>query len=624
LDNWSRSFPEQTTARRELSGYVCLRTAPSPLDSDEGDVAKEERLDALWKHTATVVRDLARQSPRLTIGILTRRNATVGRLIYELGKLEVEASEEGGNPLTDSAAVQLVLSLLTLADHPGHTAAGFHVASSPLGRVLGYTSHRDERQAHQFSARLRERLVEQGYGGFVQELVPQLQESCNARELRRLVQLAAMGDEFDALGPTLRPGDFVSYVDRQRREEPTNARVRVMNIHQAKGLEFDIVVLPELDQQFYRPPRYVTRSPFPGSPPDLVALYRNEHCLELAGGLLQEARRQTLGRSMQEALCLLYVAMTRAIHSLQMIILPETNAKARLPKTHAGLVRAALAPDRPAAPETVLFQHGDPHWFEKIAFPEADQADQPSVCEPKRIALKFAPSTARRRLDRATPSGQKTSRHRSWNEVWGTRPAEARMRGTLVHRWLERLDWLEDGPPVDRQLRDVRPGEFSVTADIEAAETLLLSAMAQPAIKQLFLRESYADWIAAVASRVCGDRVESLSDSFDLSVRHELPFAYLFDEKLMVGNIDRLVLATRNGEPVAADVLDFKTDVLSSADALRERIELYRGQMTAYREAVSRLFELEVERITVRLAFLSIGQVETLEFSNDLKAGAAR
>ena len=53
-------------------------------------------------------------------------------MIYELGKLGVSASEEGGNPITDSPAVEVILSLLTLSDHPGDGIAAFHIENCPL------------------------------------------------------------------------------------------------------------------------------------------------------------------------------------------------------------------------------------------------------------------------------------------------------------------------------------------------------------------------------------------------------------------------------------------------------------------------------------------------------------
>ena len=47
--------------------------------------------------------------------------------------------------------------------------------------------------------------------------------------------------------PPYEAGDFIEMVSATKVEDPSAADVRVMNIHQSKGLQFDIVVLPELD-----------------------------------------------------------------------------------------------------------------------------------------------------------------------------------------------------------------------------------------------------------------------------------------------------------------------------------------------------------------------------------------
>ena len=74
------------------------------------------------------------------------------RLIYALRRDHgIDASEEGGNPLTDSPAVQLLLSVLALADHPGDTAARFHVAHSPLAEPLGLTDYADAEAARRLA-----------------------------------------------------------------------------------------------------------------------------------------------------------------------------------------------------------------------------------------------------------------------------------------------------------------------------------------------------------------------------------------------------------------------------------------------------------------------------------------
>jgi ATP-dependent helicase/nuclease subunit A len=62
---------------------------------------------------------------------------------------------------------------------------------------------------------------------------------------------------------------------------------------------------------------------------------------------------------------------------------------------------------------------------------------------------------------------------------------------------------------------------------------------------------------------------------------------------------------------IAAEVLDFKTDTIAAGDkrALAERVEFYRPQIEAYRQAVAKLYHLELKCITARLVFLSANAV---------------
>ena len=142
--------------------------------------------------------------------------------------------------------MQIVLSAMTLADHPGDRVARFHVAHSPLGPVVGIADHANELAAHRAMARLRRQLIDDGYGRTLYAWAQILSHQCDEHDLRRLEQLVALGYTFGERAG-VRPGEFVAYVEKTKVEDPTATRVRVMTVHQAKGLEFDIVVLPELD-----------------------------------------------------------------------------------------------------------------------------------------------------------------------------------------------------------------------------------------------------------------------------------------------------------------------------------------------------------------------------------------
>ncbi|HUR27702.1 MAG TPA: UvrD-helicase domain-containing protein, partial [Planctomycetota bacterium] len=75
--------------------------------------------------------ELHAAQPDWKIAFLVRSKKLVPRLIERLGRAGLSASGEGGNPLTDSSAVNAALSLLELADHPADDTLVFHVVTSP-------------------------------------------------------------------------------------------------------------------------------------------------------------------------------------------------------------------------------------------------------------------------------------------------------------------------------------------------------------------------------------------------------------------------------------------------------------------------------------------------------------
>ena len=239
VHQWCDVFPEHTTSRSDLPGYVELRTA---REAGEGEHADSVKL----AYAAEQVRELIARAPGRSVGVLTRRNDIVNRLIYELRVRHVAASEEGGGRLTDSPAVQVILSLLKLADHPGDSVARFHVAQSPLAAHVGYRNHADHPRTWKLSHEVRARLLQDGYGPAIQCWAELLEPSCDRRDRSRLEQLVESGYAYEQFA-TLRTSDFLRYVELERVADPTAAHVRVMTVHQAKGLQFDIVVLADLD-----------------------------------------------------------------------------------------------------------------------------------------------------------------------------------------------------------------------------------------------------------------------------------------------------------------------------------------------------------------------------------------
>lgn len=380
IAHFAEHFPPHTARKAELPGHVTFGctsgAADAELERAGGSVAEadvqaggdrdEDQATKRARHLAEVAKriaELASTLPERSIGVLTRTNQTVGWLIHLLRRAKVDVSQEGGNPLTDSAAVELVLSALMMAEHPADRRWWFHVAHSPLAEWLE-TGPADE--SHAAATRVR-RLVENlGIAGAVIEIADRLVEICDEQDRARLRQLVALAERHE-LNRQPRVRDFVERVRVERIERPRPAQVRVMTVHQAKGLEFDCVVLPELDGVLTRQTRQtIALKADAGSVPEAMLRYAGADQWHFLPEVWQRAFGAHAAGLMTESLCLLYVALTRARQALHLIVPPAEKA-AFANKTPAALIYHALGcGDQdgidPTVGGQVWYERGDANW----------------------------------------------------------------------------------------------------------------------------------------------------------------------------------------------------------------------------------------------------------------------
>jgi ATP-dependent exoDNAse (exonuclease V) beta subunit len=89
------------------------------------------------------------------------------------------------------------------------------------------------------------------------------------------------------------------------------------------------------------------------------------------------------------------------------------------------------------------------------------------------------------------------------------------------------------------------------------------------------------------------------------------------EEQLWNGSIDRLVLGRRGDDAVWAEVLDYKTDILTPSQ-LPDRIDYYRPQLETYGRVVAAQTGLPASAIHRRLLFLELGRVVEMACSPTL------
>ena len=599
---WAQSFPEHVTSRKELKGYVKLQNGPSDENSASSEEAKFEFLEFTAKQIAELV-----SHSSASVGVLFRTNADVGRMIATLRELGVAASQDGGNPLTDSAAVELVLSLVHLADHPGDSNAAFHVRNSPLSGYLGKVGLKTTSAiSHWF----RSQVAGQGVAASIEPIADFLSEHLNWWDQHRLEQLIRCARQFDQQGGG-RLLRFEQAVMRDRIALPSEAQVKVMTIHKSKGLEFDAVYLPDLDTDMSaQEPLLILRGKDPVEPPTGVLRYMSSRLQSLLPTDWQEAFEQNRLRGMTESLCMLYVAMTRARKALIMTAKPRTGkATCRF----GSLLQSTLAgsAEMKVSGKT-LFESGDPQWFRESrgSYLPSSQDLKPDVTldETPLSTIQLQTAIDRgpvRGLRVSAPSSlQRTSRPQSLGRVFSVNASIGASYGTLIHSLFEQVEWLE-----------------AFTLDKAELGRVAMASVEPEALRHLKLAQVIDDFVgfldsSSVQTALSRRRYQPNELGFApdrIEVENERPISLIMGDRLISGTIDRLVVLYQNGKPFAAEILDYKTDAFDASMPLvwlEDRVEHHRPQLEVYAEVVAQLFNIPPSRIATYLIMLS---------SNDLR-----
>ena len=546
---WSRH--EAADKNRSLSGQATLHILPR-LGPDEQGPTPISR-------TAELVRQFQADIPgfeRLSVAILTRSNSDGLAMLNALADVGIRAVWAGNSPLLDNALLPAVLSLAILVEHPGHTFARRHVEMSPLAGKLSL--------APEALAELGRLVRKQGYAGLVARLAAALDLSALPLEQARLRTLLAVAAEFDRQ-PDATALRFASFVQsREIPAEETGSNIQILTMHKAKGLEYDIVLLPALGDKGItakgKPALLVHEqdAPDPIPPVDWILTAPGVEIIESEPPLLAQLALDRQGKALEE-LRLLYVAMTRARRALHLI----TTAPAADSKTLRldNILQKTLAPDAVPDPAKPVWQHGEAEWWKANAPP----GPAPILGSPLDFTgLPQAPAEPPLKSHLASQEHISGEGRPGW--LFRPEGAEARALGTRIHGLLEQIEWLAPGLVPDIPGAAAGDGRF-VAAFLQT-----------PGIHR---------WFEKPAGNV--------------ELLREQAFEALLDGQWLSGKIDRLHLEKdAAGKPVRARILDFKTDQTPQA-------ERHRPQMEIYRQAVATLFGIPPEQIGCTLLFVRAG-----------------
>jgi ATP-dependent helicase/nuclease subunit A len=543
---WREHVPSPRT--RSLNGHAAWGLLDSETPLAEGCIELLREMDPLGKG--------------LTCAILMRRNDDVAEMTQALRDAGIPASMEGQVEIAkDNIVGAWIRAFLTALARPDEafpraylSCAGFAFAEADFRRL---------------EETVREALTRDGYAEAVRLLIGFILKKVDPDPFlqRRGEQLLETATAFDGNG--VQPLEqFIAYLAAARIDESTlQSQIQVMTVHKAKGLDFDVVLVGGFGgEPLVKPGQHGLHAERETTGEiDWVLDLPNKLALE-PDPVLNAAASGEHNLDTFEALCLLYVAMTRA--RLGLYCISNTPARKSSALTWHALLESAFGRSD-GDPEDQLIQWqrtwGQPDWFGEVQHANAAPA-RPISLERLAGPLPVVHPNLRRA---ASPSEEA---HAEPLVVRRLRSNAGRRFGSIMHEFLATIDWIPFG-------------------NDQAVEEIIHSAplSLQERIRQLFKSPH-------------GREVFHQPDE-PVDLWREKPYILRRQDTVANGIIDRAhVILDSAGKPLRVIIYDYKTDVLDPQRPAQEQlIERYGRQLERYCEAVCLLTDLAPEAVSASL-----------------------
>ncbi|MEN9535361.1 MAG: hypothetical protein RIR37_634 [Verrucomicrobiota bacterium] len=480
----------------------------------------EERLDRL----VAILRELEVGERQMTCGVLVRDNGQVTEISEHLRANGFNVIEEGRRkPAIDNQPGIAITHLLEWLANPADRFAQGVLEMSPLAAVL-HKIHGDE--WHKAWENLTREISIHGFSNPVSTILSPIITTWSEFGQRRANDLLAALADFDATG-CKSPRDATEWIKRlEIGQSPGIAAVQVMTIHKSKGLGFDVVVLPNIPDKAVPQTQHFEiahgETWISDTPPAWVRRMNPE---------MAKAETKWAAAQRYEAICMLYVALTRSKRGLYALLERPSDKAEQDRSSLSNWIQ--ISAKQSNAKDPVIFECGNADWI-KLVTPIETSTPKPTLATLRKPV---------RKRSRMTPSQSKNKTQASSHSPSGMK------FGSEVHALLEQLSWIDESTP------DLPKSD---------AADAVAKLIASPAIASLFQRQGR---------------------SIDLF--REQSADAIVDGQLMTGIIDRLHLHRDESDTVTrVEIIDYKTDAVASAHELVDR---YSGQMRAYQTTLQKI-----------------------------------
>lgn len=530
-----------------LPCYECWRKAiefQDHVSSENANVPKqgysrialvcgEQRgVNFLFTEILRLLNEIRPHKRGLQAAVLVRTNDQAEKLLSVLTEENIPCATSADVKIIDFPETKIVLAFFKLIADPGDLVSIFLLNNSPLRELF------EEKTLEETLAFWRRQTIRDGYVSVIARLAEKWKEASKNEEgkdiiAKRLADISLAASSYHNRSSSDLE-NFISFIEEYKRprEKADPGKVIVSTIHAAKGLTFDMVILP------------ISKSSLDDiSKTDFIKEEREEEILSapkcdafikkcgkiayFASDQYAKMEAETMAKQYVENANLNYVALTRAAKALYVIC---QDAKSPSPNQLRYYLKQRVelgfnTTEDLGEYDITYVDFGNAKWYEE-AEGEKSEAEESLF---KTTHPAFDKKITRRRQ---TVSPSKLGDAEREEEIGDEMPFvakerdEAMRRGSAIHAYCESILWLSDAVSAPAELAS--PDAAEAKAVIDA-------------------------YIARHPENVFVKPAE------ECEVRREMPFMALVDDKLVKGIMDRVHFFPSAQAPERIVVYDFKT-----------------------------------------------------------------